>query len=1198
MLLLAMGTNAFGQNAPVDFAAQVEPILAKHCYSCHGSEAHKGGLRLHTLKDATLGGDSGTAAYTPGKSGESLLVQRILSTDPDERMPLNADPLPESEIAIIRAWIDAGASWGASATAETSAQMKSDHWAFQRPVQTPIPAVQHTTAVRNPIDAFIVSKVEQEGLSPAPEADRYTLIRRATLDLTGLPPTPAEIDAFVNDPAPDAYERLVDRLLTSPHYGERMAVSWLDAARYADTNGFEKDRSRSMWPYRDWVINAFNDDMPFDQFVVEQLAGDLLPNPTLAQRIATGFHCNTMLNEEGGVDVEEYRYEAMVDRTNTTATVFLGLTMACAQCHTHKYDPISQREYFQFFAFLNNTDDTKLEVPTPELTKKRAEAEAAVAQAVAELESKFPEDEAVIEWAPLQLTQGAASSGAVLTASEDATLVASGPAGDKETYTLTFALEQNRDLSAIRLEALATGSAPHGGPGRAENGNFVLSEIRARIEPTEGKPIPLKIAGAEASHSQPGFEVARAVDGDSATGWAVDGAPNGLNQDQFAAFTLATPISVETPSKLVVELVQDFGASHVLGKLRVSAGHHVIPPSAAPASERRAAHLARRLTAWQDELRPRARRWTQLKPLDLKSRDHATFRKLADNSVLVTGDNPNNDIYEITYQTDLQNITGIRIEALPDPSLPGGGPGRGVILAEGDFLLSETSLQAAPWLNPDAKSPVTLTNPTESYAGQGRSAALTLDGKTDTGWAIHGQEGRPNHIVYAFEKPIHFDGGTLLALKLDQIYIHNHTIGRFRVSVTTDPLPVEACPVPAEIESTLATPTDQWSEAQHKLVKNHFLSVAPELAKEHKRIAELRDATPKFPTTLVLTERDDTRVTNIHNRGEFLSPRDPVGTAVPAVLPPLPQNVPANRLTFARWLVAPEQPLTARVTVNRLWMSCFGRGLVNTPEDFGLRGEKPSHPELLDWLAVEFMRRGWSQKEMMRLFVTSATYRQASNVSPALVAADPANEWLARGPRFRVDAEYIRDIALTASGQIDLEIGGPSVFPPIPEGALSLVYPGEGWNVSDGTQKFRRAIYTSWKRTMPYPAATVFDAATRDSTCVRRVRSNTPLQSLTLLNDGVFMDAARAMASRLCGEADKTPEGRIRLAYLLCLARPPDAVELDTVKTFWERQRTFYAQHPEEAKVLAASETAESDMAAWILVCRALLNLDETITKG
>lgn len=1000
---MSIGLDATGMPASdSESFSGIETILSVHCVECHGRNVRKGGLRLDDPPALAQGGDSGPL-FVPGESGKSLLVRKITASDPADRMPPKGSPLSVEDIARVVAWIDAGAP------VRKSEKMQEpevpDHWSFHRPSMPDVPTLNESAKLSNPIDAFVLKRLAEEGLFFSPEADRTTLIRRLSLDLTGLPPTPDEVDAFLSDPRPDAYDRLVDRLLASPHYGERQALHWLDIARYADTNGFEKDRARSIWPYRDWVIRAFNQDLPFDRFVIEQLAGDMLPNATLDQRIATGFHRNTMVNEEGGIDVEEFRYEALVDRANTTATAFLGLTLACAQCHTHKYDPITQREYFQFLAFFDSSDDVIIEVPSLEVEKERRQREARIEAMTAELSNQFPLDDAV----------------------------------DSE-----------------------------------------------------------------------------------------DGLTEG---------------------------------------------------------ERRRLSLERHFQAWQASIRSKAVPWQVARVVEARSKGHATFVQLPDGSVLVKGDWPNTDTYELSLRVDRPRLTAIRLEVLPDRSLPGGGPGRGVIMEEGDFLLSELSAAAAPWYAPHELTPLSIVHASEDYAAEGRSAQQALDGKLDTGWSVKGATGRAHAAVFRVDGSSWPGGETLLKLKLDQVYVHQHTIGRFRVSVTDAEGEVTASGVPAHIETVLLLEPAERTASQREELLSHYLNVAPELVTAREPIDALRATMPKHPTTLVMEEREEPRVTRIRHRGEFLEPREAVTPDVPAILPPLPETAPRTRLTLARWLVASENPLTARVTVNRMWQQYFGRGLVNTPEDFGLRGEPPTHPELLDWLAVEFMRRGWSVKDLTRLLVTSATYRQSSRVTHELYALDPSNELLGRSNRFRVEAEIIRDILLFTSGLLRARIGGPSVHPPVPQGLLALVY-DTNWTASEGDDLHRRGLYTYWKRTLPYPAASVFDAPARDTVCVRRIRSNTPLQALTMLNDPLTMEAAQALAIRVLREAPKDTASRVKHLYKLTLSRWPDEHELAWVTEFLGRRFSGFTE-----------AGADPEQAVWTLVARAMLNLDETITR-
>ncbi len=969
-------------------------LLESRCFECHGDVRLRGGLALNVREDALAGGDSAVAAIVPGDSVNSLMVQRIQSADPDERMPAKGDPLTADEIALVVEWIDSGAPFG---EVTATALEHADHWAFVPPVKPVVP----DAISRNPIDAFIEAKLEEHNLALKPEADRYSLVRRAYLELIGKPPTPEAVEAFVRDRKPGAYERLVDDLLASPHYGERQARRWLDAARYADTNGYEKDRPRSIWPYRDWVINAFNANMPFDQFTVDQIAGDLLPNATDAQRIATGFHRNAMLNEEGGIDAAEDWFKRSVDRANTTSTVFLGLTMACAQCHTHKFDPITQREYYEFFAFFNDATEETLRLKNANTEAKRSEIDEQVA----------------------------------------------------------------------RLDAMMT--------------------------------------------------------------WG------GLRD------------TAERP----------------------------------------------RLETWVADVREKSASW-KIEPVSVNSANGATMDVLDDGSVLATGDIPNDDTYTIELPLNDLPVSAIRLEVLPHESLPGGGPGRGVILSEGDFLL--TGFQAGIVRNSDVE-PIAIAEASADFATKDRGPEKALDGRADTGWSINGETGKGHAAVFAFEQPVSAPGATL-RITLQQDYIHQHTIGRFRISTTSKPGPVFASGVPAAIESTIFTKSLEDALNDETVQRHYFVHIAESFATWRKRRDELLASKPEFDTTLIMASRETPRTSLIYHRGEFLQPRAEVQPDVPRILHAFPESAPANRLGLARWLVSRDNPLVGRVTMNRLWQQVFGRGLVGTPEDFGVRGDAPTHPELLDWLAVEFADRDWDLKAMHRLMVTSAAFRQDNTVTPALLEADPQNLLLSRGPRFRVAAEVVRDIALESSGLMNPAIGGPSFYPPQPEGVTSLAYGSTSWPTSTGPDRYRRGLYVYWKRTAPYAAGSTFDAPSGETSCVARRNTNTPLQALTLMNDEVFTEAANAMAARVLREQSSVAD-QIDYAFVLCLSRPPTKSERNRVHDYYEDMMERFESDPANAARIAGepSELApeqRTDLAVWTLICRAILNLDETITQG
>lgn len=1162
----------------VDFNRDVVPILSGNCFKCHGPdpEQRQAGLRLDHRDVATKPLDSGETAIVPGKPDKSELVRRIFSSDPDVRMPPPASKkeLTDAQKKTLRDWIAAGAVY-------------EPHWSFVAPKQSPLPAVKQKAWPKNPLDYFVLAKLEAEGLHPSPEADRYTLIRRVSLDLIGLQPTPAEADAFVHDKSPDAYEKLVDRLLASPHYGERWARRWLDLARYADTNGYEKDRPRPIWPYRDWVINALNADMPFDEFTIEQLAGDLLPHATVEQKVATGFHRNTMLNEEGGIDPLEYRYYALVDRVATTGTTWLGLTVQCAQCHTHKFDPITNTDYYQFMAFLNNADEPEMEVPTPEITRRRADIEARVAKLTAELPDKFGAD--TNQWETPTAKVATASGGKAKPAG-DGSWRFTGKSPERDVYTFTFDTDRS-DVAAIRVEAMKDGAR---GPGRAVNKNFVLSEITASVAPI-GSPKqqqPLKFSTAEADFSQNGWPVAAAIDGNPATGWAVDPVDGRPIEPHTATFTLASPVHFPQGAHWTVKLAQEHGERHTMARVRLSVGYKIGGAKLAQISRHEA--LQRAFDAWQKRESAGAVRWTVLRPVKMESTMPILTLK-PDGSVLASGDTTKRDIYNLTFANPPAGITAVRLEVLPDDSLPAHGPG--MVFYEGpfgDFFLSEINLAA------DGKDDKFVTA-AATYSAPGFSIASAIDGDGQTGWAINGQQGKANHAVFGLSKPT--AAAKSLSVRMLFERYDASPLGHFRISVTTDPRAAKSELLPPAVESALAKPAEKRTVADQTELMSYFLSVTPELASARAEIDQLRASEPVPPSTLVMRERppEHPRPTFVHHRGEYLSTRQQVQPGVPEFLPPLPKGAPLNRLTFARWLVERDNPLTARVTVNRQWEAFFGRGIVRTTADFGYQGDPPSDQPLLDWLAVEFMNRGWSFKQLDRLIVTSATYRQSSHVSPELLARDPDNVLMARGPRFRMDAELIRDSALRAAGLLSEKIGGPSVFPPQPpsvtsEGAYGVL----PWVASTGPDRYRRSLYTFAKRTTPFAVYNAFDAPTGEACVARREVSNSPLQALMLLNDTMFMEAAQAMGRTFASEKE-SDAARATKMFRRCLVRPPDKIELAMLVDFAGHERKHFVGDKSDAAKISGGDQKEKDVverATWTALARAVMNLDEMITKN
>jgi uncharacterized protein DUF1553/uncharacterized protein DUF1549 len=925
------------------------------------------------------------------------------------------------QIEILRRWIDEGAVWpeGESGKAGEREIELPKHWAYVKPVRPQLPSVKDSKWVRNPIDRFILSRLEKEGLRPSSEADKSTLIRRLSLDLTGLPPTLGEIDDFLADASPRAYENLVERLLASPQYGERWGRWWLDAARYADTNGFEKDRDRSIWPYRDWVINAFNADKPFDQFMIEQIAGDLLPDATLDQRIATGFLRNSMLNEEGAVDPEQFRVEGLIDRVDAIGKAFLGMTLNCAQCHAHKFDPIKHDEYYRFYAFLNQDEEPEIEVPTEAEKKKRAVILAGVAKIEDELLAKKPD-------------------------------------------------------------------------------------------------------------------------------------------------------------------------------------------------------LPQRMAEWELKAREDQVDWTVLENADVIGTNGVKFEELLDRSFIPRGDNPPTVVYYIKAKTDLKNITGFRLELLTDHTLPRGGPGRSTL---GMALLSEFTVEAAPAAQPDKWKRLTISGATADYAAD-NSIELAIDGNPKTSWSIDAGPGLRNQerrAVFTPQSPVAgYDGGVLLKFSLEQKEFGGGAaerfeapnIGRFRISLTTAPQP-RADPLPPNARRILSIPASQRTAEQRREVFRYYRTMVPEFAEANKAATDLMRRWPYATTTLVVTPRPVPRETRVFKRGDWKRPGEAVTPGTPSFLHPFPSDAPRNRLGLARWIADKNNPLTARVIVNRVWQQYFGQGLVVSPEDFGMRCEIPSHPELLDWLAAEF-RDGaidrdsqWSLKRIHKLIVMSATYRQSSTIKPESLHADPTNRLLARAPRLRVEAEVVRDIALRASGLLRLKIGGPSVYPPIPDGAMAVSFRSRSvWETSKGEDKYRRGMYTFWKRSVPYPSMSVFDAPNADMSCTRRTRSNSPLQALTTLNDAAFMEAAQSLALRVWKEGGADERAKMIFGFRLCTGRRPDEYELNRLLALLRKQRERFAGDTAAAVYVSSPDLNNLSsgvdlhkLAPWTIVARVLLNLDETITR-
>ena len=1179
---------------PIDYATQIQPLLQARCYECHSGENRKGGLFLDRPDEAFAGGDSGKPAIVPGKPDESELVRLISLQQKHDRMPPTGK-LPDEEIALLKAWIEEGAVWPVK---EASTRVQSDHWAFQ-PRQDPTPPeIEAAAWDGSPIDRFVYAKLQQAGLHPSAEADRQTLIRRLNLDLLGLPPSPEDVEAFVANQRPDAYERVVDQVLASPHFGERWGRYWLDLARYADSDGYEKDGQRPWaWRYRDWVIDAINKDLPYDKFTIEQLAGDLLPDATVEDQVATGFHRNTLTNREGGVDAEEFRVAQILDRTNTTATVFLGLTMACAQCHSHKYDPLSQREYYQLYSFFNDADERDISAPSPrELAAYNAEKEVfdAVhatlqedvdAQVATYTTDALPANQAAWEaeprrweanWLPLDPTQLASTfGGSELTADANGVIRAGDARPDRDTYRVVLQ-PPAEPITGLRLELLKDETEPKGGPGRAANGNLVISEVELAKLAGDGTRTPIKLATGTADHSQGGFPVADSIDGDSGTGWALLPA---IGQDHAAVYTLAEPVTTADGEQLEVRIAQNYGTAHTVGKFRLA-----ITTAKEPAAESE---------------------WVAPKVTIAESAGGPTFHHEANDVIFVDGENPPLDTYTIVAETDLPQITAVKLEALADERLPNQGPGR---VKHGNFVVSELKLSVTP--KAEGKSqPIKLTRPTATYENPEFTAITAFDGKVKekerNGWSVH-PEGysKDQELVAETVDAPNFEGGTKLTIVIEQRWGQNHTLGKFRLSVTGDPQPMPHHGLPEDVRTALETPAAKRDEAQVARLAEWYRGVDPFLASQQARLETHLAEAPKLPETKAqaIVERAEPRETHVLTRGDFLRPGAEVQPGTPAVLPPLQaRGERPDRLDLAEWLVDDANPLTARVEANRIWQHLFGAGLVRTTDDFGTRGDPPTHPELLDWLADELLRQGWSRKALIREIVLSRTYRQSSQVDPGQWEVDPNNHLLSRQSRFRPQAEILRDLALSAGGLLNEAVGGPSVRPPLPPGIKELGYNNSvKWPESKGDAKYRRGLYIFFQRTVPYPMLMTFDAPDSTVTCTRRERSNTPLQALTLLNDPVFGEAAQALGRRVMQSAER-PAKRVERAFLIVLSRPPTATEAARLEQYRQQVITACAADAEKAKQIAGMPEPVADQAcetaSWVAVARVLLNLDEFMTR-
>ena len=1024
-------------DAPLNFNRDVRPLLSDRCFACHGpdEEDRQAGLRLDTRETAIAPLDSGAAAIVPHDAGSSELVTRITSSDADTMMPPPevGKPLTAAEAAVLRRWIEEGAEY-------------EIHWAFQRIERPEVPAVRDVAWPTTPVDRFILARLEAEGLRPNPGADPVTLARRLALDLTGLPPTPDDVDRFLADPSAAGYERYVDALLASPHYGERLAIDWLDAARYADSHGYQTDSSRSNWPWRDWLIRAANANLPFDEFTIDQIAGDMRSDPDRNQIVATGFNRNHRINGEGGIIAEEWRVETVIDRVETTCQTWLGLTAGCARCHDHKYDPLSQREFYALYAIFSNVPET----------------------------------------GTIMGAQNRAGG------NSDPLLELPGPEQERELARLAQVVSDAEAAVAAELKD--------------------IDQLVARWERSLG---PVIDTGAEA--------------------------------------------------------------------------------------------------------------WSAFEPLEFSSASGASFKRLEDGSWQVEGSEAPRDTYEFEALLPGQSFGGLRLEVVPDPALAQGGFGR---RGNGNIVVSKIEVEIEPAEGGDP-IPVKLTRAEADYQQRKWPAAAVLGGRAGRGWAIDGQDPakrQPRRLAVFPAATTVVSENSRIIVRIRQEALDHHSIGRFRLAITAaDPsmLGVAGFDLPQDVLAALAVSAEQRSPEQRTALRTLYRSrvdgpirraeAAREAAK--KSLADFRNA---LPSAMVMQE-GPARDAFILVRGEYDKPGEKVTAGLPAFLPPLPPGTKPDRLSLAHWLVSRDNPLTARVQVNRLWERFFGTGLVKTSENLGSQAEYPSHPELLDWLAVEFMEGSslpavdgrpagaWNLKAFIKLLVTSSVYRQSAAIGPDHLARDPENRLLARASRIRLPAEIVRDQALAVAGQLMPVIGGPSVRPWMPEGVwddTSRYGDLRGYKPDTGPGRHRRSVYTIWKRTAAPPTMLLFDAPNRETCQVRRSRTNTPLQALALLNEPTFVEAAQALAGRMLTEGGEAVADRLRHGFRLAIGRPPSDLELATLRAGFEADLAAFVADPEAAGQLIAAGPGATpagvsppEYAASIVAANVLINLDEFVMR-
>jgi hypothetical protein len=1124
----------------LDFNRDIKPILSNNCFFCHGPDPaeRKGGvdgLRLDSLAGATVDLGSGNFAIVPGQPEKSDLIMRIISTAADEHMPpaKTGQKLTAKDIETLREWIKQGANY-------------ATHWSYTKPIRPQLPEIKNKTWPKNEIDLFLLARLEQENLQPQSEADRYTLIRRLSLDLTGLPPSIAEVDAFVKDTDPQAYEKLVDRLLQKEAYGEHWAHQWLDLARYADSAGYADDPSRVIWLYRDYVIRSFNANKPFDQFTIEQIAGDLLPNPTDEQLTATAFHRNTLTNNEGGTNDEEFRNVAVVDRVNTTMAVWMGTTIACAQCHTHKYDPLSQKEFFGLFAIFNNTEDAdrKDESPlltrfTPDQLEKKAKLEAELvaverslqrstpelAAAQAKWEASFPR---TLEWDSLKPAAFQSQAKLNATITDDGT-VSVAAAADNDNYTLELPLAAGK-IRALRLEALADEKLPGKGPGYS-GGNFVITNITAAIEPPQGKALSGRYVRVE-----------------------IPGNNQILSLAEVQVFAGAENVARSGEAK---QSSTDYAGP---------AGYAIDGTTDGTFDKKSVTHTAQSDNPWWEVDLKIAQAIDRI--VIWNRTDGNVGNRLADFQISVL-----NDKREVVWEQ--------KVAKSPAPS-------------------SEFSLSG--------RRAVDFTVALADHSQPMFEAINAIRGNDkQKGWAIGGKPGESHTLTLIAKQAVEVPAGSKLVVTIEQqSTFKQHTLGKFRLSATAADQVQTWAETPADVLAALQVTVANRTPAQKQVVEKHFLGFAPGLKAVRDQQAALKKqlADLKPDTVPIMKEMAKARETKLQHRGNYLDLGEAVKPGTPAVFPAL-KSEKADRLALAHWLVDEDNPLTARVVANRYWEQLFGIGIVASSEEFGSQGEQPFHPELLDWLATDLVQQKWDLKSFVKKLVLSAAYRQSSRVTPDLQQRDPDNRLLARGPRIRLSAEMVRDQALAASGLLSTKLYGSPVKPMQPSMGLSAAFgSGIDWTTSEGPDRYRRALYTTWRRSNPYPSMATFDAPNREVCTVRRGRTNTPLQALVTLNDPVYIEAAQALARKVVAEGGTSAADRVTHAFRLALSRPPTAEEQSRLVKLYETSHAKFEKQPDAAKRLATEpigalpkDVAAPELAAWTVVGNVLLNLDEALMK-